>query len=150
MIYFDILEHGRAISVAAGTFYNPECDHCIAREEDDRLLGGVTFQDYNRASIGMHTAGFAPRWLDRNMLWAAFDYPFNQLGCQRVFTQIPETNIKSLEFAQHLGLKIITKVEGVFLDGGIWVLCMEKVDCRWLNIKPRGLRSNSPKEGTNE
>jgi hypothetical protein len=139
MIVLNRTHHGRAIAEASGTTFNPETDRVIARVEDGALWGGVTFQGYTGASIQMHMAGFVPRWADRDMLWVAFDYPFNQLKCRKVFGQVPETNTKALEIDLKLGFKIIAKIDDVFPDGACLVLALAREDCRWLNLKPRGI-----------
>lgn len=86
-------------------------------------------------------AGFRPDWANRDMLWVAFDYPFNQLGCKKLFGQVPESNPKALEIDLKLGFKIIAKIDDVFPDGALIVVALDRDDCRWLNLKPRGLRT---------
>jgi len=135
--------HGYAIAAASGTIFNPAVDQVIARVENGRLWGGVTYQGYTGASIQVHMAGFVPRWCDRDTLWVTFDYPFNQLNCRKVFGQVPETNAKSLEICLRLGFKIIAKIDDVFPDGACLVLALAREDCRWLNLKPRGLAAGS-------
>lgn len=130
--------YGQAISGRAGTTYNPAVDQCIARVEDGVLLGGVTYQGYTGASIQMHMAGFRENWASRDFLWVAFDYPFNQLKCRKVFGQVPETNTRALEIDQKLGFKVIAKIADVFPDGACIVLALAREDCRWLKLKPRG------------
>lgn len=132
------------IAKAAGVVFNPKCDVCICRVSDvtGKLLGGVIIQDYTGASCGIHVAGFAPHWLNRDLLWTVFDYVFRQLGCKKLFSQIPETNTKSLEFNLKLGFKEVTRIDGVFLDGAVIVTCLDKGDCRWLDIAHSGIRSN--------
>jgi hypothetical protein len=141
MIVFNDINHGHTIAVASGTSFNPLSDTCIARVDDDFLLGGVIFQNYTGHSIGLHVAGFVPDWINRDMLWVTFDYPFNQLGCKKLFGQVPETNSKALEFDLKLGFKIITKIDDVFSDGALFVVALDRDDCRWLKMKPRGLRT---------
>jgi RimJ/RimL family protein N-acetyltransferase len=143
MIVFDNPLHGRAIAREANTVFNPEVDRCIARVEDGKLLGGVTYQGYTGASIHIHMAGFVPNWVSKDLLWVAFDYPFNQLGCRKVFGQVPETNTRALEIDQKLGFKIIAKIDDVFPDGACYVLALAREDCRWLKLKPRGLVAGS-------
>lgn len=132
-------EHAKSIAKAAGTYFNPECDICISRESDGELVGGVIFQNFTGESIGVHVAGFVPNWLNRDLLWMAFDYPFNQLKCKRIFSQIPETNTKSLAFNRKLGFKEVAKIDGVFRDGAVVVTCIGKDDCKWHNMKPPGM-----------
>ena len=136
-------DYGFQITEAAGASFNPLVDQCLARVRDGKLLGGVVYQGYTGASIQMHMAGFVPNWANRNMLWVAFDYPFNQLGCGKVFGQVPEENAKALEIDLKLGFKIVAKVEDVFPDGACLVLALAREDCRWLKLRPHGLRPAS-------
>jgi len=136
-------EHGIAIAKAAGTTFNTVCDHCVSRiDKDGELLGGVIFQGYTVASIQMHMAGFVDNWGTRDMVWCAFDYAFNQLGCRKVFGQVPEYNTKALEIDLKLGFKIVAKIDDVFPEGACLVLAMSREDCRWLKVKPKYIRSN--------
>ena len=136
MIYIDFLFHADKIAQASGTVFNRVSDHCISRSDGNgRLLGGVIYSGFTSESIAMHTAAFDRRWVNRDMLWVCFDYPFNQLGVQRVFGQVPEDNAAALAFDTKLGFKEVTRVPGVFKGGvGLIVMCMEKADCRWLDI----------------
>lgn len=143
MIEIDNLEHGFMIADAAGTIFNPACDRVISRVEGGELWGGNIFTGYTGASIHSHSAGFRPGWANRDFLWAIFDYPFNQLGCKKVFGQVPETNTRALEIDLKLGFKIVARIEDVFPDGACLVLAIAREDCRWLKVKPRGLKPGS-------
>jgi len=132
-------EHGYAIAEAAGVIFNPEADIVISRLSNEELVGGVLYNGYTRASINMHVAAFSPRWGSRDMLWVCFDYPFNQLGCKKVFGQVPSKNEHALEFNLKLGFKIETLIPDVFPEDDLLVVSMVREDCRWLNIKPRTL-----------
>lgn len=148
MIIFDNVSAGLMICEAAGSAFNPAVDRVIARTDNGVLVGGVVYQGYTGASIHGHFAGFSKGWINRDLLWVAFDYPFRQLGCGTMFAQVPETNTKSLELCAHLGFKEAAKIEGVFTDGACFVLAMEAKDCRWLNLKPRGfLQRKGPTHG---
>lgn len=140
MIYFNDIEHGYAIAQAAGCNYNPAVDVVISRTESDELYGGVIYQNYTGTSIGVHMAGFNPHWGNRDLLWVIFDYAFRQLGCKKVFGQLPASNTKALEIDLKLGFKIVTTIDDVFPDGALIVVALDRDDCRWLKIKPRGLR----------
>lgn len=141
-IVFDNTGYGHRIAKAAGSNFNPAADRCIARVKDGILLGGVVYVNYSIASISAHVCGFVDNWMNRDLLWVLFDYPFVQLGCDKIIVQIPETNIKSLEFATNLGFNLETKVIDVFPNGGaLLVLGMYRRDCRWLKIKPRFLKA---------
>ena len=131
---------GPAIARATGTIFNRECDTIIARLEGTELVGGVIFTGYTGASIHLHAAGFQPRWLNNDMLWAVFHYSFIQLGCKSVFAQVPDTNEKALEFDLKLGFKKVVHIEDVFPGGGLHILRMRREECRWLKLRPRQLK----------
>jgi len=143
MIEFNNIEHGYRIANAAGCIFNPAADRVISVTSEGNLLGGNIFTGYTGASIHTHTAGFAKNWANRDFLWAIFDYPFNQLGCKKVFGQVPEYNTKALEIDLKLGFKIEAKIDDVFPDGACLVLSLAREDCRWLKLKPRGLKPGS-------
>lgn len=140
MITFNDVNHGHQLARAAGCYYNPASDSCITREEDGELLGGVIFTNYTRESIAMHVASFRDNWVTRDLIWVCFHYPFVQLGVKRIFGQVPETNTKALHFDLRFGFKILTKIDGVFPDGGMYVVKLERDECRWLDMKPRFLK----------
>lgn len=142
-IEFDNAEHGHRIAIAAGCFFNPACDRVISVTSQGKLLGGNIFTGYTGASIHTHTAGFVPGWASKDFLWVIFDYPFNQLGCKKVFGQAAETNTRALEINLKLGFKIVAKIDDVFPDGACVVLSLSREDCRWLKLKPRDLKPGS-------
>lgn len=142
-IVFDDPDHGHAIAEKAGTIFAPRLNHCIARVKDDTLLGGSVFANHTGESIGMHSASWAPRWISRDLLWVTFDYPFNQLRVKRIFGQVPEDNTLARRFNENLGFRYVARVEGVYRSGvACLVMCMDKAECRFLTIKPRGLKTN--------
>lgn len=143
MIRFNDPHDAYAIAKASGTQFNSEVDQCIARVEDGRLIGGCLYQNYTGVSIGIHMAGFDPLWINRDMLWVCFHYPFIQLGCNKMFGQVPESNSKALEIDLKLGFKEEARIKDVFPDGDMIVLAMKREDCRWLRLKPRGIKEPS-------
>lgn len=138
MIVFNA-RYGPAIAEKAECYFNEKDDRVIARVDwDDRLMGGVIYTAYTGASIMMHTAGFDPRWLNVDMLWAVFSYPFDMLGCSKVIIQCKSSNAHALEFVRKVGFKEETRVRDVFVDGDAVVLGMYRADCRWLKVRTRG------------
>lgn len=143
VIRFNYEEDGhRILRLSGGAVFNPRGETVMARIRDGKLLGGIVYSNYTKRSIEMHTAGFVPRWVNRNILWAAFDYPFNQLGCEKVFGRVQASNEQAMRFDLSLGFTVETVVKDVYPDGDLNVMSMYKADCRHLNIRPRGLHSN--------
>lgn len=146
MISFDPY-WGPVIARNAGTHFNPECDVVVARVKvtDGRedLLGGSIFQNYVRESIAIHVASFAPNWINKELLYATFGYPFLQLDVKRIFGQVPADKPHVLAFDLNLGFKEIARIPKVF-EGGIddIILCMEKEECRFIRQRYSCSRSN--------
>jgi RimJ/RimL family protein N-acetyltransferase len=132
MIVSNDPEHGRILAKAAGTFYNPECDRVLSRVEQGRLLGGIIFTRFTPTSVFMHAAGLEPRWLDKDLLWMLFSYPFEQLRLEKAFVQIPSNNLKSLDFSRKLGFKEVARIVGVSHDVDLVIKSMRREECRWL------------------
>ena len=143
MIIFNDLGHANRIAAAAGTIFNPAADTCIARVHHGVLLGGVTYTGYTGASIGMHVAGFADHWINRDMLWVCFHYPFVQLNANKVIGQVPAHNTTALAFDWKLGFKVEARVPDVFPEGDLLVLGMYRENCNWLKLKPSLLSAGS-------
>jgi RimJ/RimL family protein N-acetyltransferase len=143
-IHINDFYHGNRIARAAGVVLNYDGDVVISHSRNGELTGGMLYNNYTGSSINIHIAGFDPRWGDRDLVWVGFDYPFNQLGCTKVFGQVPASNKQALEFDLKLGFKIETVIRDVFPDGDLYVVSMSKDDCRWLNLKPRNIASRLP------
>ena len=106
----------------------------IGLERDGELVAAVIFNFFSGADIAMHIAAVpGRRWMTRELLRAAFRYPFVQLGCRRVTGYVPASNTDALRFDRHLGFV----QEGVMreaLESGedVIVLGMLRSECRWL------------------
>jgi len=62
--------------------------------EGDQLLAGVIFHNYNPEAqvIEFTAASSTERWLTRPVLWAMFNYAFNDASCQMVVLRVSELN----------------------------------------------------------
>lgn len=154
MIRIDDVHAIRLLARAAHLQFVPRFHHCIARySESDKLLGGTLYTDYWGGSVGCHFAGFTPNWINRELLWLGFDYPFNQLKVKKLFGLIPEWNVQSRNTGLRLGFKIEYLVEGVFnhTDGvnGMYITSMKREDCKWLDMKMPYIEF-APAERTND
>jgi RimJ/RimL family protein N-acetyltransferase len=139
MIRYCNEDDGRAIGAAVYPCYLPSAHTVISRVRDGKLLGGVIYSEYTGASIQMHIASFDKRWVCRDGLWVVFDYPFTQLGCKKVFGRVPASNEKALAFDLRLGFTLEHTERDAMPDGDLHVLSMYREQCRWLNLRPRGV-----------
>lgn len=104
----------------------------IGLEQDGELVAGVMYADWNGANIMMHCAGIGKNWLNREFLWFAFWYPFEQLGCRRVTVSIASTNEDSLRFCRHLGFVHEATLTDAHPTGNLEIMAMRREQCRWL------------------
>jgi len=142
MIEFGNVEHGRLIAARIPRMFNPVCDPVISSvSEDGRLLGGVIYDGFTGSCIFIHQAGFSKHWMCRDMLWAAFDYPFVQLGVTKLAGTIPSTNGPLLDINLRLGFSIETKIEDGYPGADMLILAMRRDECRWLKLKPRTIKA---------
>ena len=142
-IIFNDPDYGDAIARLAGTHFNPAVHASICRVKDDVPLGGVLYTDFTHESIEVHSAAFEEHWANRDLLFVVFDYPFNQLGVKRLFGRVPEHNVRAIRLNVNLGFRPVARIAGVYRhDIACIVMRMDREDCRFLNVKPRGLKSN--------
>jgi RimJ/RimL family protein N-acetyltransferase len=105
---------------------------CIARlNAAGQIMGVVGYDGYNGASCLMHVAGEG-NWISRDLLRAAFDYPFNVMQCQVVLGMVPSGNVEALKLNEHLGFKVKNRLYGAHPDGSLVLMMMTRDECRWL------------------
>ncbi len=143
MIRFNDIIAGCEIAKAIPRDYNPLVDIVISNHDaGGKLLGGVIYEGKISNCIFAHQASFSRRWLANDMLWIIFDYPFNQLKVGKIAGTIPSSDTKLLEFNRRLGFKEECRIKDAYLDGDLVVMTMTRSECRWLDMKPKTLRSN--------
>lgn len=131
--------------LAGGDNYNYKTCTNIARVGPDFKPLGVFWYDnyFLGGSIRMHVRGFAPNWLNREFLWLAFDYPFNQLFVPKVLGFIRGDNEEVTKFSTKLGFKPVAWVDDVFPNYvPLIILELHKSDCKWLDYSPRTIKRN--------
>ena len=105
---------------------------CIGSlSSEHRLRGVVGYDSFNGASCTMHMAG-EPGWIDKGMLHAAFDYPFNVMGCNQVLAFVPSDNLVALDIDRRLGFKLVCELDGAHPDGSLFLMRMRREECKWL------------------
>ena len=80
-----------------------------------------------------HIAGKpGKRWLNRDFLFAMFDYPFNQLGVNRITGLVAKKNKEARRFDEHLGFKYEGNMRHALADDDMLIYGMLKRECKWL------------------
>lgn len=148
MIHFNNAEHGKAIvEVNTGdpvAPYTPGWNHCVSRTKNDKLVGGVIYENYFVRSIAIHVCSFEPNWLNRDFLWACFHYPFVQLGVEKVFAYVDSTKASVVKFDLGIGFTEENRIKDAVIGGDILVLSMYAKDCKWLDWTPKTITAPNP------
>lgn len=102
--------------------------------EDEKLIAGVVFNMYTKASICMHVAAEpGKRWMTKDFLWRSFAYPFVQLSCNRITGLVRVDNFESQRFVEHLGFKREGLIRRGCVDGTDMILYgILREECRFL------------------
>ena len=107
----------------------------IGQEIDGEIKAVVAYDNILDNSCMMHTAAIVPNWISKDLLWAAFDYPFNILKVKVILASVASTNEEALKLDRHLGFVDKAYIEDAHLDGDLVILAMRRENCRWLDIK---------------
>lgn len=127
-------EIAKFVHAMIGQFHFPfDNFSALGNIRDGELVAGVIYNHYSGVNICAHIAG-APgkNWLTRDFLYAMFDYPFNQLGVNRITGLVPKKNKQARKFDQHLGFKYEGNMRGALPDDDMLVYGMLKDECKWL------------------
>lgn len=84
-------------------------------------------------------AGVGPGWATPEFLWAGFDYPFNQCGCEVLLARVTDPQVVELD--KRLGFKTDFILDGAHPDGALHYMSMRRAECRWLNRRHHGKQS---------
>lgn len=114
-------------------FGNFGCAQGIGWLREGEIVAGVVYAEFNGPNVVCHIASDrSRRWLTREFLWAIFDYPFNQMGCNRITVCVGQGNADSTRFVKHLGFTIEAVLEGAHPTGALQIFRLWKSDCRWI------------------
>lgn len=101
-----------------------------------KLLAGVVFDSYNKASVQMHVAAVpGARWMTRAFLWTCFHYPFEQLKVNKILGPVGSANTAARRFDEHLGFVLETALKDAHPDGDLLIYSMTRDQCRFLNLQ---------------
>lgn len=149
MIHIDNHEHGERLMEQIGADFSPVTMEVISRTENGVLLGGAIYENYTGkgGSVLAHVAGLEPNWLNRDLLWIMFDYPFVQLDCKQAFGQVKAKNEEARRFNKSLGWEEIFTLEDVYPDDDVILVRMKRENCRFLKLKPKTIARRTADNG---
>ncbi len=131
---FDAELVGPWVYQRTGGDWIPNRGTAIGKIQDGALVAGALYEDWNGVNITCHIAGEG-NWADRTFLAVIFDYPFNQLGVQRITAPICSTNSKSIDLVTKMGFNQEAKLRGATSKGDLLLFSMFKNECKYLRGK---------------
>jgi RimJ/RimL family protein N-acetyltransferase len=90
----------------------------------------VWYEDYNKKSVTCHI--YLGKGLNKQYLATIFDYPFIQLGVDKIIAPVISSNDKSVEFVKKLGFEEQARLLDVFPTGDLLFFVMSKDKCKFL------------------
>lgn len=99
----------------------------------DEIEAVVWYEDFNKKSVTCHI--YLEKGLNRQYLHTIFDYPFVQLGVDKIIGPVKSNNQKAIDFDKKLGFKEEARLLDAFPDADLIFFVMNKDDCRFLGEK---------------
>jgi hypothetical protein len=113
----------------------------LEHADDGRLVCGVLYDAPNGVNLWMHVAMEPGANLTPRFVRYAFEYPFLELGCERVTGWVEASNTAARRFDEHLGFRVEAVLKGAASDrGDVLLYVMTRAECRWI----RGRRREAP------
>ena len=113
-------------------FEYPQNTACIGQEKDGNLIAVVGYNGFLPNSCQIHVASTDVYWLNKELLFAIFDYPFNKLKVKVIIAPICKDNHKSLNLCRKLGFEQVADIPYAHLYGDLIVMLMKRNQCKWL------------------
>ena len=102
-----------------------------ATDENDKIVAGVVYDHYTKRCVTA-TIAVEKKNLPRRLIRAIFKYPFEQLGVDKIIVYVNEANAASVCLASRLGFLLEGRIEGVYPDGDMLIMSVNKTNCVWL------------------
>ena len=110
----------------AGKEDYPQETMCIGQEKDGKLIAVVGYNQFTQKNCQIHVASTDVYWLNKFLLFAIFDYPFNKVGVEVIIAPICKDNHKSLNLCRKLGFVVAKSTNKLV------IMSMRRDQCKWL------------------
>lgn len=107
---------------------------CIGIDVDGEVKAVVSYSNFAGKSCNFSMVGEGKNWMNKDFLWAMFDYPFNKLGLKVILATISGNNDKSLNMCRKLGFQKVVQIADAHKDGDLVIFEMRKDGCKWLQL----------------
>jgi hypothetical protein len=111
--------------------FTPENSSCIGLlDKEENIIAGVWYEMYTKTSIMTHIA--IDGKMSKEFLAVIFDYPFVQLGVNKLIGPTSSSNEDAIRFNHKLGFVEEARIKDAYPDGDMVLLTMTKDKCRFL------------------
>jgi hypothetical protein len=134
MLCFDKNLIGQWVAKQVNGVFTPENSTCIGLlDKNENIVAGVWYESYTKTSIMTHIA--IEGKMSKKFLTIIFDYPFVQLGVNKLIGPTNSNNENAIRFNHKLGFVEEARIKDAFPDGDMVLLTMTKDKCRFLGEK---------------
>jgi len=105
---------------------------CIGQEKNGELIAVVGYNNFTQKLCQIHVASTDVYWLNKDLLFAIFDYPFNKVGVKVIIAPICKDNSKSLNLCRKLGFEKVADIPYAHKNGDLIIMSMKRNQCKWL------------------
>lgn len=133
MLVLDKSIVGPWIAQQTRMIWKPEAAETIGLEKNGDLVAGVWYEDWNPQSITTHIA--ITGTITKRFLSVIFDYPFIQLGVQKIIAPVLEDNSDSIKLVTKMGFKEEARLQNVHPLGDMLFFILNKNDCKYLGVR---------------
>lgn len=115
-----------------GSFWEDN-SRAIGLAKDGELVAGAIYENWNGRSMVCHLA--IEGRINREFLWTIFDYPFNQIGAQKIIAPVASSNAKSTNLVLNMGFVEEARLSDSHPTGDLVFFTMKKPGCRFLGVR---------------
>lgn len=107
----------------------------LGLEKDGELVAGIVIDGYVPNARGSMHCAIERKGMNKDFLYACFDYAFNFLNLKVLLNPVSENNPASMRFTEHIGFKEISRIPEAWDGKETLVLYqLSKADCKWINV----------------
>ena len=120
------------VAARVGSIPNPNDSVAIGQVSGDHIVAGAYYDRYTGRSITITVAVEKGTHVAKDFLRAIFQYPFNQLGVERLVAYSSTDNKASLDLIRRVGFKLQAVIPNIYPEGDMVISAMTKEQAKYL------------------
>ena len=103
-------------------------------DKDSNVQWVVGYTAFIGKTCQIHVVNLTDKpYTPRELLFAAFDYPYNYCGVEKILAVMNSTNPHAVAYNDKLGFNEVHRFKEMHSDGGDIILReLDKANCRWI------------------